>query len=234
MNKQRAKLAADQILQKLNDGMNKHHVELTPDQLLEKFNDGGWILAGGRKMREAGLKWPSPSLPLVEMLLVDETLTVKAIDHSFEFEVTGNDIILTKPWNIEIRQVYMRRQQRKKVDGGGWHEVPAMGVALRFYNPTLREAIEKEQQELAQREKAEREHLQAVSIETARQEFVTKLTQDHVGKRLTEINVDSDGCLYLKFEDGSDISIELDGGDLYDVWINVNGISLDTFKPSEL
>ncbi len=63
----------------------------------------------------------------------------------------------------------------------------------------------------------------------ARQRFVAKLKNEFVGKKLVNIDVIGED-LSLEFEDGSKLSVELDGGDTCDAWINVNEVSLRDFQ----
>lgn len=204
--------------------MNRHSTSLSSTELVSKLNEGGWVVSGGHQARGLGF---SPKLPVVNASLLGETLKIETGDRSFE--VPSNNIGLTDPWTVEIRHTFMRNQQRKKIEGGGWHEVPAVGVALRVSNPTLKETICKDREARAQREKEERERCEAEAHEAARQQFVAKLTSEFVGKKLAKIDVIGED-LHIEFEDSSKLSAQLDGGDTYNAWINVNDISLRYFK----
>lgn len=204
--------------------MNRHSTSLSSTELVNKLNEGGWVVSGGHQARELGF---SPKLPVVKASLLGETLKIEGENRSFE--VPSNDIALTDPWTVEIRHTFMRSQQRKKIEGGGWHEVPAVGVALQVSNPTFEKTIRKDREARAQREKEEQERQEAKAHEAARQQFVAKLTSEFVGKKLIKIDVIGED-LHIEFEDGSKLSAQLDGGDTYDAWINVNNISLRDFE----
>ena len=204
--------------------MYQQEIPLSATELVNKLNESGWIVSGGHQARELGF---SPKLPVVRASLLGETLKIESDDRSFE--VPSNNIALTDPWTVEIRHTFMRSQQRKKIEGGGWHEVPAVRVSLRVSNPTLEETIRQDREAQAQREKEGRKCSEAEVREAARQQFVAKLTSEFVGKKLTKIDVIDEG-LHIEFEDGSKLSMQLDGGDPYDAWINVNNISLRSFK----
>ncbi|QQG46102.1 MAG: hypothetical protein HYY55_04030 [Candidatus Niyogibacteria bacterium] len=204
--------------------MNRHSTSLSPIELVNKLNEGGWVVSGGHQVRELGF---SPNPQVVGASLFGELVKIESGDRSFE--VPSDNIALTDPWTVEIRHTFMRKQQRKKIEGGGWREVPAVGIALYVSNPTLKETIRRDYEARAQREKEERERRRAEAHEAARQQFVAKLTSEFVGKKLTEIDVVGEN-LHIKFEDGSELSAKLDGGDCYDAWINVNNISLRDFE----
>ncbi len=202
----------------------KRSKSLSATDLVNKLNEGGWVVSGGHQTRELGF---SPKLPVVKASLLGETLKIETGDRNFE--VPSNNIGLTDPWIVEIHHTFMRNQMRKKIEGGGWHEVPTVGVALQLSNPALEETIRKKLDEQARRMTEELKRKKAEAREAARQQFVAKLTSEFVGKKLTKIDVGG-GDLHLEFEGGAKLSVELDGGDCYDAWINVNNICLDTFR----
>lgn len=203
--------------------MNRHGRMLSSTELVNKLNEGGWIISGGYQVREVRFA----KFPVVKASLLGETLKIETRDRSFE--VPSNNIVLIDPWIVEIRNTFMRNQQRKKIEGGGWHEVPTVGIALRMSNPTLEETIRKDCEARVQRERQERERREAEAHEVARQQFVAKLTSEFVGKKIAKIEVIGEN-LYIEFEDGSRLSVQLDGGDTYDAWVSVNNISLYDFK----
>lgn len=201
------------------------NTSLSSTELVSKLNEGGWVVSGGHQARELGF---SPKLPVVKASLLGETLKIEAGDRSFE--VPSDNIYLFNPWTVEIRCMYMRRQQRKRDEGGGWHEVPVVGVTLRVSNPALEETIRKDREARAQHEEEERKRRVAEAREGARQQFVAKLTSEFAGRTLTKIDVIGED-LYLEFEDGSRLSVQLEG-EAFNAWINVNDISLRDFNRS--
>ncbi|MFA6895640.1 MAG: hypothetical protein WC242_00295 [Candidatus Paceibacterota bacterium] len=199
----------------------RYHGELL-DALtfVEQLNAAGWVAS-------AGIPWKLQELPVTKASLSGETLKIEVGGHSFE--LPSDRILLVDPWTVKVLHTVMRRQQRKMIDGGGWHEVPGIGVAFSVRNPALEESIRRVRDEKARREEEERQRREAAEHEAKRQEFVARLTQDFVGKKLARIDVVGED-LHLEFDDGSKLSIELAGGDTYDAWIDVNGISLHCFK----
>lgn len=201
---------------------------LSPTNFVGKLNEGGWLVSGGRRVRE--IAWPL-GLPVEEVSLNEGLVKIEAGDRSFE--IPNDNIVITDPWTIEVREVLMRQQQRKKIEGGGWQEVPAVGVALRLSNPMIETTILKDREERDRREREERKRLEADELEAARQQFVAKLTSEFVGKTVTRIDTITDKYrldnLLIEFEDGSGLSIELEAEEPGS-WINVNGVQLDNFK----
>ncbi|OGH69587.1 MAG: hypothetical protein A2754_00305 [Candidatus Magasanikbacteria bacterium RIFCSPHIGHO2_01_FULL_47_8] len=202
--------------------MKQHGKSLSPTDLVNKLNEGGWSISGRHLMRGVSFS----KLPVVKALLLGETLKIEVGDSNFD--IPSDNIVLVSPWTIEIRETFMRRQQRKKSDGGGWHEVPTVGVTFRVMNLRMAETIQKQNEERVLRENREREDLKAKAYEAARQQFVAKLTSEFVGKKLTKIDV-IDENLHIGFEDGSEMFFSLGGGDTYDAYIVVNGTILGSF-----
>lgn len=225
---------------------------MSAEELVNLINGkSGWIVTGGHKVNDIRLpvaiemeveeptfylpfkkKVAVYGLPVTKASLVGGILKIETSDRSFDLP---SDNIVHDPWYarraVEIRHTYLHRQQRKKIEGGGWHEVPAVGVTLTLRNPVMEEVEKKAREEQYRREEEERERREAEAYEAARQQFVTKLASEFVGKKITKIDVDEN--LHIEFEDGSKLSAVLDGDNTYDAWINVNNTSLRTFKKED-
>lgn len=178
---------------------------------------------GGHYVRDLGFT----RLPVVDASDAGELVKISVADRTFE--VQSNNIILTDPWVIELRHTFMRRQQRKKIEGGGWHEVPTRGVALQLTNPALEESVKKARADEKQRQKEEQDRRDAEAREAAKQQFLSQLTGEFVGKKLTKINAGV-GELQLEFEGGARMSVVLHGDDLYNAGVAVNRVDLGSFE----
>jgi len=58
------------------------------------------------------------------------------------------------------------------------------------------------------------------------QEHDCEKLREFIGKKLARIKAIGKGSICIEFEDGSELSIELDGGDIRDAWISVNGVPI--------
>lgn len=203
---------------------------LSASELVDKLNEGGWFVTGGRNARDFGF---SPKLAVIKTALDGETLKVETAERSFE--APAGNIASSDPWAIGILQTFTRQEQRKKIEGGGWREVPFVGAALLVGNPTLEVAVKKEREEQAKREKEEKERKAVEELNARRNNFIANLTAGFVGKTLVEVAVTGEyhQGLQFEFDDGSVITIGSDIGDCCGYNCGsavVNGVSLDTFK----
>lgn len=202
---------------------------LSPTELVSKLNEGGWIVSGGHKVREVVF----PRLPVVKASLLGETLKIEAGDRSFD--VPSDNIALIHPWTIKIRHTFMASQQRKKIEGGGWHKVPAVRIALLVNNPTLEENARKTRQDEARRQKEESDRREAEALADRQQKFSSSINAEFADKKLIKIEVADKWKLRLLFEDNSTIEIDSEICDCYYAGGSavVNGISLRSFNPPE-
>ncbi len=209
--------------------MNRHGKSLSSTELVSKLNEGGWIVSGGHQVREVSFA----KLPVVKASLLGEMLKIETGDRNFE--VPSDNIVLTDPWTVEIRHTFMRNQQRKKIEGGGWHEVPAVGIALWVKNPTLEENARKAREDEAQRQKEEQARREAEALADRRQQFSANINAGFAGKKLIKIEVVDEWKLRLLFEDNSTIEIASEICDCYYAGGSavVNGISLQGFNRPE-
>lgn len=200
---------------------------LSATELAIKLNEGGWIISDGNRVD--GISFPmvaSPKLPVVKASLLGETLKIEA--GNFSFEVSIDNIVLTDPWTVEIRHTFMRNQQRKKIEGGGWHEVPAVGVELRMSNPALEKSVRKAREEERARQETE-------ELVVRREQFIASINSRFTGKNLIKIEVVDKWKLRLLFEDNSTIEIASETCDCYygKGSAVVNDISLQGYRRPE-
>src|SRR3989339_1052835 len=201
--------------------------KISGEELVALLNGGGWEAVGGREMRNEGGFLPNEQV--VKASVVAEKLSVTTDVRTFD--LPSDNIVVVEEWLVEVRCSFMRRQQRKKVDGGGFVEVPAVGVALQLSNPELEKAAKAVRDAEAKKKEEERRQREEKAYAEKCAKFQEELAKKFVGRKLVSIEVQ--GGLLLRFEDGEKLFVELDGGDTYDAWIDVNGISLNTLEPAE-
>lgn len=199
--------------------------KLSGEELVALLNGGGWEVVGGREMRDEG--GFMPHYAVVNASVTGGRLSIATVVSTFQF--SDFDIAVVEEWLVEVRCSFMRRQQRKKIEGGGFVEVPAVGVALRLANPAIEEAAKKEREATARKNEEERRQREAAEREANEWAFAERLTKEYGGKKLVYVSVFCE-TITLQFDDGSELVISQEGGDLYDAWINVNEISIRTFE----
>lgn len=221
--------------------MNQQSSSLSSTELVSKLNEGGWVVCAGR---ETGNPRSFTQYPVVKASLLEAMLLIETGNRSFV--VPSDNIALVYPWDIVIRREYLRREQVKKSEGGGWCEVPFMGTALRLSHLELaRKAVEEEQErvrerekareEEARRQKAEKERREAEELNARREQFVAGINTEFAGKKLVKIEVTDESKLRLQFEDDSTIEIDSEICDCYYGGGSavVNGTSLQGFNRTE-
>lgn len=195
----------------------------------------GWQVTGGKEATRV------PVGTLVQLAVHERILYVDTPIGIFQFRAD-------KVWDdyshnsfaglcaIKVMAQYsdkLVRQQASKAEGGGWREVPAWQVALTLENPSLREKMEKDaksRMEVEQQIAERRQQAEAENQERRRQDFISGLFMKFGGKKLTGIDACKEG-LSLTFEDGTVMNIDITvGGYEFDGWMEVDGISIDTFE----
>lgn len=118
------------------------------------LNAGDWCLEGGHCGNSI-----AHGARLTSVTLEADTLRLECrhavIEHKIDrayVQVIGRD----EPREIQITGPHMVRQQRKKIDGGGWHEVEQTGLLFRFRHseawPRFLAAQEKKREDARQQE----------------------------------------------------------------------------------
>lgn len=194
----------------------------------------GWRVAGGKETTNAPVGAP------VQLAIQGTILYVDAPAGLLQFyaeKVRDN-------WHnsfaglcaIEVMAQYsdkLVRQQVPKSEGGGWREVPAWQVALVLENSTLKAELEKdaESRMKVERQISERRaRVEAENLEQRRQTIISDLLAKFGGKKLVGIDARTEG-LILTFEDGVVMNIDITvGGFEFEGWMEVDGISIDTFE----
>jgi hypothetical protein len=186
--------------------------QLNPSTLSEIIGQGGWIVTDGRCVENIMF----PHLPVTQHRISGGKLLVETTDRGFELPV--DNVTLTNPWTIEVSAFHMVRVEKKKIHGGGWQEVPKLHVALRLENPAIKEAEGRRRKE----EAAERQMQRQEALAAERHKLAERLMSEFGNKKLVGLKIEPFGAT-LKFEDGGELLFELDGGDLFDAFLCVQG-----------
>lgn len=189
----------------------------------------GWQVTGGKEATRMPVGTPVQLAVHERILYVDTPIGI------FQFRAD-------KVWDdggfcaIKVRAQYndkLVRQQASKAEGGGWREVPVWQVALTLSNPSLEEKMTKDAESRMEVERQiteRRQRAEAENQERRRQDFISGLLTKFGGKKLTGIDACKEG-LTLTFEDGAVMNIDITvGGWEFDGWMEVDGISIDTFE----
>lgn len=221
--------------------------ELTPAQFIEKINAGGWFRFNPTAYSTLGCR--GYFQPVKKVKFVGDVLTVDNIT------VNSPSVFWSQsqPNQILIKEPYIRQEQKKKVDGGGWREIPSTRVALRLVDDEFvrlakeASARRKEQKRQQAEERERRETARKVAKAKQKEEdeknrlvrgvqFLATLNEKYRGKRLVaDQPIKLEGqTLVLQFENGETIKIDLfdSGEDWYynSSHLIVNDISTESFK----
>ena len=140
----------------------------------------------------------------------------------------------------------IRKEQRKKIDGGGFNEIPYMGVSHRLVHiPTLTAAREERrrqdteaQEALVLKKEVERERVKMERERAAKEakarieSFLGALKNVLLGAKLTEIVAGQD-FLVLRFDNGHTMEVHSYDYEQYCSWLSINGIRMDDGQPQK-
>lgn len=198
------------------------------EQALLLVNAGGWRLRDVHLAKEV-----MPNTVVTSAEIVGDTLVLR---NGSESVVSVNtDRLLAdmmdpeRPRRIAFSGPFMISQQRKKVDGGGWHEVERIGTRFLLVNMAAQTQYEteqtkkREQSEAAAKAKEEDDRRRVLEERDARRSAFLARQKEQIGdSRVFEL-VATSSDIRIKFDNGHELKIELDGGDTYDAWINIEG-----------
>src|SRR3989344_523954 len=211
--------------------------ELTPAQLVYMLSIASWF----RPVAFDSFV-PVKSVKFNGYSLVVDSITV---NHPSVFLVEYGKIVVTEP--------YIRREQKSKVDGGGWREIPSTRVIFRFVDENfIRLAKEasayRKEQERQRKEDRERQEVARKAAEAKQREkneqkrlargfqFLASLNEKYKGKKLADqqpVKLEEQ-TLTLQFEDGDILKVDLyDSGDNWyyrSSHLIVNEISAESFE----
>lgn len=209
-------------------------MQLGVDDLLRAIAEGTWAVSG--RLVHEHVRFRSSEGALVRCVPAEDGGSVRmSLDlpefhasdsrrQTVEVSAPTGHIFRTEPWQIEVREVAIRREQVKKAEGGGWREVPYSRTVLRLEHVALRE--EAETRELELRERAEEaataeqaRRLAAEIEENGRRQaaFHDRINERCAGKVVLDAQIDlgnegreSDPVVRLRFTDGTSLDIAFD------------------------
>ena len=121
--------------------MNTEGKEITYPELFHMTIQAMWV--GSRRNMPKGIMLEGRIVLYVQMS--DGQLMIRFIKH--DLSIRNPKLFLINPWTIDICREVLRKQKRKAVDGGGWHEVLVTEVVLRLTNHAIMEREEKKKSE---------------------------------------------------------------------------------------
>lgn len=201
-------------------------MEITFERLLDLINGGNWGLssafAAPRPIKSACLSGADIAIVGGDgselCRLATEGAEIKA-SHPCEGVGPVTELILYAP--------ALRREQRKKIDGGGFREIPYMKPIVRFHHIPTWEAMmklaadrhaaeEAARKEAAARAKAERKAAEDRQRQEARQrtlDHLAALTVKHAGAILKGFRLQENLSVAIELDDGRIIPFDVDHND---------------------
>lgn len=195
------------------------------DQVNNLVKQGGWhIVPIGQ------LKTPPPfaSFEVTNVIPVGDTLQFHG-DGGQLIEIPLDRLVIglegDEPRIIFFNGPRKVRQQQKKIDGGGWHDVEKILPLVRLDNPAAIKKYRDEQEAARKRAAAEAEAKREAAAKLAAEQHAAWLeelearTLARIGKSpLTGLKLGKFG-ITLTFGQDLKLEIGLDGGDLYDAYL---------------
>ncbi len=208
--------------------------------LAEMVNRGGW-------------HFRRPGYPEYVFSPIKEATSLCDLLRLDEVRVDQATVTLMPDGLIRVCVPHVRREQKKKADGGGWREIPALRVAHHLVNDAYiscykdglaRKKEEKQrQQEEAERLAAERRGQEARAREEEERlrlargvKFLAHLNEQYRGKRLSPdqpLRLEGQ-TLTLTFDDDTHLTVDLfdarDDGYYEEGRLILNGVSTLSFQ----
>ena len=201
------------------------------------INEGGWTAASGHCLEELG---GSKAIWLYVRAKISPTGSVLITAGGVTIDLPSDKIVRLDAWRIEIVRTHMVPQQRKKVDGGGWHDVPKDGPALRLTNRAIELAHTAESERAAAEDLRLRQEANAARRSEGKRLLLADLNafvgQTVTGFRLEE-SEDGDPQLIVEFGEYNSLSVAFDmngcEGGSCEATARVQGTSL-RFEPERI
>lgn len=203
-------------------------MEITFERLVDLINGGNWGLnsafAAPRPIKSACLSGADIVIVGGDGSELCRLTTEGAKIEAFHSYGSGPG---TEPNRLVLHAPALRREQRKKIDGGGFREIPYMKPIMCFHHiPTWevmtklaadRHAAEKAaRKEAAARMKAEREAAEDRCRQEARQrtlDHLAALTNKHAGAILKGFCLQENLSVAIELDDGRIIPFDVDHND---------------------
>jgi len=188
--------------------------KISQEQALLLLNVGGWQLRSGRMTKGVTPNVVVTGAEIVAdvLMLRNGTEAVASINiERLSVDVTDED----RPRRLAFNGPFMVKQQRKKIDGGGWHEVEQIGTQLLLVNAAAQAQHETEvaeKQRLVEQEKkdAQRQADEQAAAAWTRHlaEYVARQKDRLRGAQFEDLCVHGDSVT-VKFSGGIELTVEL-------------------------
>lgn len=195
--------------------------KITLEAVLALVNAGGWRISNGHMAKGIGLHLHVTGAEVLEDMLLlrnDKEVVASVSLGRLSIDVVNE----ARPCLINFDGPFMIRQQRKKIDGGGWHDVEKIGLLLSLIDEEAWAQYKSEH--VVGRRKTDADA--KVRAEEARDArifaFLARQKEQIAGSRVVDL-IGGPTSLTIKFDNGYELNIELDGDDTWDAWINVDG-----------
>lgn len=172
------------------------------------INEGGWTATSGHFLEELGgsnatwLYARAKISPMGSVLITAGDVTV---------DLPSGKIVRLDAWRIEIVRTHLVSQQRKRVDGGGWHDVPKDGPALRLTNRAIELAHTAENERAAAEDLKLRQGANVARRSEEKRLLLANLNA-FVGQTVTAFSVE-DEVVVVHFGDNNSLTFEFDMND---------------------
>lgn len=196
------------------------------------INGGGWIPTSGHFLPEfsdSKIIWQDARAeisPMGSILITAGDVTV---------DLPSDKIVRLDAWRIEIVRTHLVAQQKKKADGGGWHDVPKDGPALRLINRAIEAAHTAECERAAAEDLRLRQEANVARRSEEKRLLLADL-QAFVGQTVTAFSLE-DEVVVVHFGDNNSLTFEFDMNDCEggscEATARVQGTSL-RFEPERI
>ena len=210
------------------------------EEVVALINAGGWAVGDSR--RNLVPKVLVTQATAIHKVLLLQNGSVFVVNVSLE-RLTCDLTADPQPRQITFSAPFIVREMRKNSEGGGWREWEQMGRQLLLVNVEAQAVYDAAQVE----KRREIEEAARLADEQARRgaeqlahericAFFVRLKERLEGARPTDLAPAGNG-FSITFDNGFKLKVGLDGGDLYDAYLVVDGdgqaIDLDRGLPAD-
>lgn len=190
---------------------------------------GGWQLRSGRMTKGVTPNTVVTGAEIVAdvLMLRNGTEAIASVNiERLSVDVTEEN----RPRRLAFSGPFMVKQQRKKVDGGGWYEVERVGTQLLLVNAAAQIQHEAEMAEKQRRDEqaardAYRQAEEKATAEWTRHlaEYIARQKDRLRGAQFEDLCIHDGSSLTVRFSGGIELTVELrDREDPYDVNTNAS------------
>ena len=174
------------------------------------INEGGWIATAGHFLEGLGGRSAIGQDVRAE---ISSTGSLLITVGDMTVDLPSDKIVRLDAWRIDVVRTHMVPQQRKQVDGGGWHDVPKDGQALRLVNRAIESALTAESERAAAEDLRLRQEANVARRSEEKRLLLADLNafvgQTVTGFRLEE-SEDGDPQLIVEFGKNNSLSVAFD------------------------